>query len=365
MRETVAQLTERQGQRGAGLMVFALLAALGLYCVKWGPSYDKALLVAAGGQMGSSVLTGGRHVLAAPWQAAWEYAWAYGRDIWKALVLGLFLGAGVQAFVPAEWTRRLFGRAGYGSVAKAGLVSVPSMMCTCCAAPVAVGLRKAGASVAAALAYWLGNPLLNPATLVLTGFVLGWGWVALRLGAGLVLVFGASSLVVRLVDSNQPSAGSEVAIPAAFVEQGSPEPSVWLRWCKEFWRLSISLIPEYVVLVFLLGAARAWLFPAGGHGAIGGFLWTAAMACVGALFVIPTAAEIPIVQGMMALGLGAGPAAALLITLPALSMPSLAMMTKGFPPRVLGLLTLAVVATGLLAGAIAQPLGSWYLAVHR
>src|SRR5690606_37832218 len=39
-------------------------------------------------------------------------------------------------------------------------------------------------------AYWLGNTMLNPATLVFMGFVLGWHWAGLRLALGLVMVLG-------------------------------------------------------------------------------------------------------------------------------------------------------------------------------
>lgn len=351
MSETVVQITERQGKRGAGIMVFALLAALGLYYVKWGPSYDKAFMVAASGQMGSSVLIGGRHALPTPWQAGWQYAWAYGRDIWKALVLGLFLGAGVQTLMPAEWIRRLFGRAGYGSVAKAGLVSVPSMMCTCCAAPVAVGMKDAGASEEAALVYWLGNPLLNPATLVLIGLVLGWRWMALRLMFGLLLVFGAGYLISDSTDWNRLPV--ESMMRTAQPQKAGSKHSVWLRWCREFWRLSIWLLPEYLVLVFLLGATQEWLFPMHAFRVVDGLLWTVTLACGGTLFVIPTAAEIPIVQTMLAAGLGAGPAAALLVTLPAVSLPSLVMMKNALPSKLLTSVALVVAAAGVLAGGIA------------
>ncbi len=51
-----------------------------------------------------------------------------------------------------------------------------------------------------------------------------------------------------------------------------------------------------------------------------------AMAVAGCLFVIPTAAEIPIVQTMMLAGMGTAPALALLMTLPAVSLPSLNVM---------------------------------------
>lgn len=44
-------------------------------------------------------------------------------------------------------------------------------------------------------------------------------------------------------------------------------------------------------------------------------MWVVAMAVAGCLFVIPTAAEIPIVQTMMLAGMGTAPALALLMTL--------------------------------------------------
>jgi uncharacterized membrane protein YraQ (UPF0718 family) len=42
-------------------------------------------------------------------RAALGYAWTYGKSIWQAMVLGLLLGAGVQALMPRDWLVRLFG----------------------------------------------------------------------------------------------------------------------------------------------------------------------------------------------------------------------------------------------------------------
>jgi uncharacterized protein len=117
------------------------------------------------------------------------------------------------------------------------------------------------------------------------------------------------------------------------------------------------LIPEYLVLVLILGAARAWIFPQAGP-AIGNDLqWIVLMSAAGLLFVIPTAGEVPIVQAMLVLGVGAGPAAALMMTLPPISLPSLAMTGKVLPIRVLGLVTMAVLIMGIAAGTVAVLLG--------
>ena len=106
--------------------------------------------------------------------AALGYAVAYFLAVWRAMVLGLLIGSGVQALLPRQWLARTLRKAGFGSSTVAAAVAVPSMMCTCCAAPVAVGLRKCKASTGAAVAYLVGNPMLNPATIVFIGYQPSW-----------------------------------------------------------------------------------------------------------------------------------------------------------------------------------------------
>ena len=62
----------------------------------------------------------------------------YIKAVWKALLLSLALGAGVQVLVPHGVVRYLF--VGCGATIRAAGAALPSMMCTCCAAPVAVGM---------------------------------------------------------------------------------------------------------------------------------------------------------------------------------------------------------------------------------
>ena len=86
-------------------------------------------------------------------------------------------------------------------------------------------------------------------------------------------------------------------------------------------------------------------------------MWLVPLAIVGTLFVIPTAAEIPIVQTMMALGMGTAPAVALLMTLPSVSLPSLLMLRKDFEARVLVSVALMTMLVGIVSGLI----GMWLL----
>jgi uncharacterized membrane protein YraQ (UPF0718 family) len=335
--------------------IFVLLAIAGLFYVKWFPYYNRAFTAASTHSIGASILMRKASSPPAPsWSAALAYALAYGKAIWQAMVLGLLLGSAVQALLPAHWVARLLGKTGFGSVAAGGLLALPGMMCTCCAAPVVAGLRARQASPGGAIAFWLGNSVLNPATLVFMGFVLGWHWAGLRLVLGIAMVFGLGYLANRLVTPTEAQA-ADARLVELVGEQRDGNP--FARWLSIFARMAVRLVPEYIVLVLLLGAARAWLFPQVGPEIGNDIVWIVALAVAGMLFVIPTAGEVPIVQAMLSLGMGVGPAGALLMTLPPISVPSLAMLARSFRPRVLTVVAVGVVGFGVLAGLLAMALG--------
>ncbi|PTA89744.1 hypothetical protein CWM66_18110 [Kosakonia sp. H7A] len=324
--------------------LFFLVVIVGLWYVKWQPYYGKAFTAAETHSIGKSILA---QADSSPIQAAWDYALVYFLAVWKAAVLGVVLGSLIQVLIPRDWLLRTLGQKRFSGTLFGTLFSLPGMMCTCCAAPVAAGMRRQRVSMGGALAFWMGNPLLNPATLVFMGFVLGWHFAAIRLVAGLVTVLGVAMLVQALVKEGQQQA------EAVDITLTEPQGSFMARWGKALWQLFWSTIPVYILAVLVLGAARVWLFPHADGAIDNTLLWVIAMAIVGCLFVIPTAAEIPIVQTMMLAGMGMAPALALLITLPAVSLPSLIMLRKSFPLKALWLTGGLVVLCGAITGAIA------------
>jgi uncharacterized protein len=347
-----ARIYDRPLTLASRIALLAVIAIAGLFYVKWMPYYNKAFLAAGSHSIGKSILMGNSaQAPAVSWRSALDYALAYGKAIWQAMVLGLLLGSALQEFAPRAWIARRLGQADVRSVTLGGLLAIPGMMCTCCAAPVVIGLRRANASASAAVAFWLGNTMLNPAALVFMGFVLGWNWVGLRLALGIPLVFGTGYLINYLARSGDISSLRR-QLSQAVAESAPQSPSI-KGWLTRFVRLVLGLIPEYLILVLILGACRAWLFPTVGPGVGNDLQWIVLMAAAGLLFVIPTAGEVPIVQAMLALGVGAGPAAALMMTLPPISLPSLAMTGKVFSSRLLGVVSVVVFATGVIAGLAA------------
>ncbi|TJF29721.1 permease [Escherichia coli] len=303
--------------------LFFLVVIAGLWYVKWQPYYGKAFTAAETHSIGKSILA---QADANPWQAALDYAMIYFLAVWKAAVLGVILGSLIQVLIPRDWLLRTLGQSRFRGTLLGTLFSLPGMMCTCCAAPVAAGMRRQQVSM---------------------GFVLGWGFAAIRLVAGLVMVLLIATLVQKWVrETPQTQAPVEIDIPEA---QGG----FFSRWGRALWTLFWSTIPVYILAVLVLGAARVWLFPHADGAVDNSLMWVMAMAVAGCLFVIPTAAEIPIVQTMMLAGMGTAPALALLMTLPAVSLPSLIMLRKAFPAKALWLTGAMVAVSGVIVGGLA------------
>ena len=338
----------------AGVLLALVVATAALLWAKWIP-YEAKVAALSGSHTwsGSSILTVGDVSPGDPpsWHAATTFTTTYLQAIWKALVAALLISSAVQAFVPRTWLLRLLNRPGrIRSAAVGGLVSTPSMMCTCCTAPVAATLRRDGVSPAAALAYWLGNPLLNPAVIVFLALVAPWQWTATRVVVGALVVIGGSAVVARL------TAREEIPVEQVTGPEQTPAAD-WFatapgRFGRTLGRLLVTLVPEYLLVVFLLGAVRGWLFPLGEDRLSAGALAVVVAAVVGTLLVIPTGGEIPVLQGLALAGLSLGGIGALLLTLPAVSLPGMAMVARAFGWRTTWATAGVVAVGGIVAGVV-------------
>ena len=336
----------------AGLTVVALALAL-LTWAKYQPYLHKVPAVLGTADLGASIVTDGGAAAPSPSLAAgWQFTADYLGAVWKAMIAGLVLAAAVQVLLPAQWLRRAFGTAGgiRGGV-RGGLWSIPTLMCSCCAAPLAVGLRRMRASLPATVGFWLGNPALNPVVLVFCLAVLPWPWAVLRFAGGLAVVAGGIVVARRAERGAPPS----VLPPAAELPDDGPRAPFLVRFPRTLAGLSVRLLPEFAVVVFLLGTFRGVLFPLGGE-TPGGLLLVLVLLVGGLLLPVPTGGEIAVVAAALAAGAPPAAAAVLLITLPVLSLPSVLMIRSAVPRRVLAGTVGVTGAVGLAAAALAPAL---------
>ncbi|GAA1925392.1 permease [Brevibacterium antiquum] len=333
---------------GLGVLVIFLL--IGLSWSKWMPYWDKAWTMSQTSVWDGSPLfeaAGDTFSLA----GAWDFTLVYFIAVWKALLVALVVAAAIDALVPRDWLLRVMNRRTHTSQSLVGAaMSLPSMMCTCCAAPVAAGLRSSGVMRSAALAYWVGNPLLNPAVLIFLALVLPWQYALTRLVFGILIAVGASALIGRWIK------GRAEAVP-----EQSPEPSrlssLPQRYLRSLSKFTLILVPEHLALVFVIGLISPWLSGVYGLEAQVGALAVLIAAVVGTLLVIPTGGEIPIIIALLAAGVGAGVTGALLIALPALSIPSMVMVGKSIGWRTTTAMGSAVALGGVLSGVVLMLVG--------
>jgi uncharacterized membrane protein YraQ (UPF0718 family) len=137
-------------------------------------------------------------------------------------------------------------------------------------------------------------------------------------------------------------------------------------WLESTWDFGIKILPLLFTGVlaagFLMGRPNmdTGLIPAryiaalvGGNSLAANFL----AAVVGALMYFATLTEVPIVQGLIGSGMGQGPALALLLAGPALSLPNMLVINSVLGLKKTGFFVLLVVImatlTGMLFGMLA------------
>jgi uncharacterized protein len=341
----------------AGLVVLAAVFIAGLSWAKWIPYGQKAdkLSSTHSWSGGTMFADSGKPGTLPTFSGAWHFTWIYFQEVWKGFLVALLIAAVFDALVPRAWLLAVLNRrTRLGQAVAGGVAALPSLMCTCCTSPLVVGLRKRGASSTAALAYWVGNPLLNPAVLMFLFLVAPWQFGVVRIIVGAALVVGGSVLVTRLFGPKAP--GSDRPPPPELRPAGEEDPvqvrQFPLRFARSLLRFAVVLIPLYLVVLYVVGLVSGWLSDFSGLDARLGIVAVLLCAVLGTLLVVPTGGEIPVILALTAAGVGAGTAGALLITLPAISLPSMMMVGRAMSWRITLAMATAVAIAGLLGGLL-------------
>ncbi len=287
--------------------------------------------------------------------------------VWHAVFLGMLLG-GLFLVAGASLMARLRG-SGFGNHLAGVALALPQPFCSCCAAPVGSALYRKGASLGPMMAFMVSSPMLNVTGLILAVALLPTSFAVLRIAGGVIvgvfLTYAVSRMVSRWVQREEVEARPVGRVATLFSKglnaynrlfqfeklyhQDSLDSPVALvtSWLGMAGRLARVVVP-----VLLIGAVVAVyivrMLPDGGN-SIAGIVATAGVAT---LLMVPTWTEIPFAAGLINEGLS-GVAAAVLITLPAVSVPALVIAAGAVRSiRVMVVLGLAVFMVGTLAGII-------------
>ncbi len=319
------------------------------------------------------------------------------------LVPALFIAGAIAVFVSQAAILKYFGPQAKKllSYSVASISGAVLAVCSCTVLPLFAGIYKKGAGLGPAIAFLYSGPAINVLAIVYSAKLLGYD-IGIGRAIGAIVFSVVTGLIMALIyRKDKPKAdakafamlaadpagksiwqqviflGSLVAILVFAASKSWIATGVFLivlavilwrwftkgeivQWLKETLHFTRLIIPWLLLGVFVAGILTV-VIPAdvvakyvGGNSLLANFIASFA----GALMYFATLTEVPIVKAFMELGMGKGPALALLLAGPALSLPAMFTLTKimGFKKMItyVGIVVVMATITGYIFGLITQ-----------
>jgi uncharacterized membrane protein YraQ (UPF0718 family) len=305
------------------------------------------------------------------------------REAWRMLPAFL-LGVGVAAFIKTfRWDLRLRSRMialGGMGIPFAVFLGIVSPLCACGVLPVVIPMALSGIPLSIVLAFLVTSPLMSPDSFIITwqGLGPGFAWTKLASAAGMGFLVGGvthflekrsnfTNDIVRL----KPVRNADGTLAPAWVIANANDFTVptmtvkarenrWLFFLDRAWDMA-RVLGKYLLLALVLQVLmELWLpldavrFLAGSSG------WSSLLlaALVGVPLPAHQVAVVPIVKGLLDLGMDRGAAVTFMVAGPVTSIPALLVLWKVFQPR-LFFLYLGLCLGGAVTAGAAYRLAGW------
>ena len=319
------------------------------------------------------------------------------------LVPALFIAGAIGVFIKKDSILKYLGAdankyLSYGISSISGAVLA---VCSCTILPLFAGIRKRGAGLGPAITFLFSGPAINIAAIFLTISVLGFEIGAARIIFSILLaiIIGISMSIIfkektekgkLLIQENETPKLSKYVIALFFILMISVlvingiqinsmlkyfiigmlvigivlltifkfEKETRTEWLKETWDFSKKILPLLFVGVFVAGfimplLPETLITEIVGQNTIFGNLIAAIF---GAFMYFATLAAIPILQALITKGMHQGPALALLLAGPSLSLPNMLVIRGVLGSKktavYVGLVIFYSTIAGLLFGSI-------------
>jgi len=299
------------------------------------------------------------------WNALLEYLSAH---VLTCLIPAFFIAGAIAVFISQGAVLKYFGPKANKlmSYSIASISGTILAVCSCTVLPLFGGIYKRGAGIGPAVAFLYSGPAINVLAIVYSARLLGYELGAARAIGAIVFAAGIGLLIALIYRKGEAlkDTGAFDALAAdpkskkwwqqvvffallvsilvsaacqSWIATGillatlgvvlwrwfsKGEIGQWMRETLHFGRL---IVPWLLVGVFAAGIITA-LVPesvvtqwVGGNSLFANFI----ASFVGALMYFATLTEVPIIRAFMDLGMGKGPALALLLAGPALSLPNI------------------------------------------
>ena len=338
-------------------------------------------------------------LLQAGWNGLLEYLSAH---VITCLVPALFIAGAISAFVSQAAILKYFG-AKAKKIVSYSIASVSGAVlavCSCTVLPLFAGIFKRGAGLGPAIAFLFSGPAINVLAIVYSAKLLGWDLGIARIIAAIIFSVVIGLIMAFIYRKEKSKADVDVF---SNLEKDPDAKGIWqqlafigtligilvfaasknwivmgiflvilalilwrwfkrgeiIQWLKETLHFTRLIIPWLLAGVFIAGILtylipQEWVVDyVGGNTVSGNFI----ASIFGTVMYFATLTEVPIIRAFMDMGMGKGPALALLLAGPSLSLPSMITLSRimGIKKTAtyVGLVIIMSTITGLIFGFIA------------
>lgn len=265
----------------------------------------------------------------------------------------IFIISYIQSYFPPQRTRRILGGIkGFPGRAMGALLGILTPFCSCSSIPLFIGFSSAGLPIGVTLSFLIMSPMadLGSFTMLMTQF--GWkiaacylitGFIIAVTGGTIIEILGMDRYVADYIRNARLSETEEEKL--TFSDRLGAAAKGVADIVKRVWM--------YIFLGVGIGSFIHNVIPGEiVQAVLGGEHWySVLLAC---LVGIPMYADIfgaiPIAEALLSKGAGLGTVVSFMMSVTALSLPSLVMLSKAMKPKLLAVFTVTVSAGIILIG---------------
>lgn len=271
------------------------------------------------------------------------------------LLLGMFIAGVIHHFIPANWVEKTLG--GKSSVLTAALIGAPLPLCSCSVIPVAMGIRRSGASKASTASFLVATPETGVDSIGITYALMG---PIMAISRPIAAIFSALSagILVHLfgrIETEQENVNVE-SCAAKSCCSSKKETSISLSHkIRAVFAFGFGQLLRDFMLWFLVGiffaALITTLLPPQFIAHYGqGILAMVLVVLVSIPMYVCATASTPIAVGLLMSGVSPGAALVFMLTGPATNIATLMIIKNELGKRELFLYLLAIISSAIVSG---------------
>lgn len=294
------------------------------------------------------------------------------------LIIGLLFAGLIRSYISENAMQRWVGGNGIGSILRAALFGAPLPLCSCGVLPAAIGMRRAGASKEATVAFLISTPETSIDSVAVTYALMGPVMAIFRplaalfnaIGTGLLTTFIADDPVMirrsaleaeevsnleNCCEVESCSAKEQVEEIDGRISSNVEKPKKWLQVISYAGADLLDDISKWMAIGIVLAGIMLTFIPPDWFAQWGhGFTAMLLMLVVGVPMYICAVASTPIAAGLLLAGVSPGAVLVFLLVGPATNIASFALLKQELGFKVTAVYLAGLSVLSLMMGLVLE-----------